>query len=193
MTIYSKANHPSGFYVYAYLRDDGTPYYIGKGKAGRAWHRFKGETQKPMDSARIVIIADKLCEKDSFLLEIAQITLYGRKDLGTGILRNRTSGGEGPSGYTWTEAHHKNFSAATLGKPSKLKGTKLKPEHIARSAASRRGLKQPKIAAAKLGKISPILGYKYPIIFCPHCGKEGKPQMKRYHFDNCKYYQTSLD
>ncbi len=25
-----------------------------------------------------------------------------------------------------------------------------------------------------------------PIIKCPHCEKEGKSNMKRYHFDNCK-------
>jgi len=187
MTIYSKDNHPAGFYVYSYLREDGTPYYIGKGKAGRAWHRSKDETQKPTDVSRIIIIAAELCEEDAFLLEIVQIALHGRKDLGTGILRNRTNGGEGPSGYTWTSEHHKNFSAATLGKPSKLKGTKLKPAHAARSAATRRGMKQPGITAAKLGKVSPILGYKYStIITCPHCGKEGKPQMKQHHFDKCK-------
>jgi hypothetical protein len=121
MTIYSKENHPIGFYVYAYLRSDKTPYYIGKGKAGRAWRRFKKEIRKPVDPTRIIIIEENLTEKDAFLLEKKQISLYGRKDSGTGILRNRTDGGEGPSGYTWTEEHHRNFSASTRGKPSKLK------------------------------------------------------------------------
>jgi hypothetical protein len=105
MHIYSKHNPPIGFYVYSYHRNDGTPYYIGKGVGKRAWRHHKSDSiHPPTNSARINIIAHRLEESESFLLEKILISKLGRKDLGTGILRNRTSGGEGSSGRIATES-----------------------------------------------------------------------------------------
>lgn len=89
------------YYVYAYLREDGSPYYIGKGKERRAWeqHRCNGKgVPTPDDYKRIVLLHENLLETEAFKLEIELIEKYGRKDLGTGILRNKTNGGEGLSG-----------------------------------------------------------------------------------------------
>lgn len=80
------------YYVYKYLREDNTPYYIGKGKNRRAWS--KRHSVGVPDKSRIQIIKDKLTEDEAFQLEIELIAHYGRKDIGTGILRNSTQGGD---------------------------------------------------------------------------------------------------
>jgi len=89
------------YYVYAYLREDGTPYYIGKGKERRAWeqHRSNGKgVHTPSDYKRIVLLYEDLDEPTAFNLETELISKYGRQDLGTGILKNMTNGGEGSAG-----------------------------------------------------------------------------------------------
>ena len=85
------------FYTYAWLRENGVPYYIGKGKGRRAW-------RKGHPKGRVLILKKDLSEREAFKHETYMISVFGRKDLGTGVLVNFTDGGEGSSGYLHTEA-----------------------------------------------------------------------------------------
>ncbi len=89
------------FYTYKWLRKDGTPYYIGKGKGKRAWqvHKRKNVSHYPPEG-RVEIIMNNLTEEEALLHEIWLIALYKRKSEG-GILINLTAGGQGPSGAKW--------------------------------------------------------------------------------------------
>lgn len=94
---------PERFYTYAYLREDRTPYYIGKGQKDRAYYKYKGEIKPPKDKSRIIFLKQNLTEEEAFKHEKYMIVVFGRKDLGTGILRNKTDGGEGTSGWVPSE------------------------------------------------------------------------------------------
>jgi hypothetical protein len=81
-----------------WLRQDGTPYYVGKGHGTRAFIRNKHRQRPPSDTARI-ILQECESEQEAFDLERFFISFYERLDLGTGCLRNLTDGGEGSSGF----------------------------------------------------------------------------------------------
>lgn len=90
------------YYTYAYLREDRTPYYIGKGKkrkVGNAYSRTLAKHNNigipPQD--RILILKHFDLEFDAYKHEIYMIDVFGRKDMGTGILHNKTMGGDGVS------------------------------------------------------------------------------------------------
>ena len=118
------------YYVYAYLREkDLTPYYIGKGKGNRAFSK-NHSVIVPKDKNRIIFYHTNLFEEDAFNLEIKYIDLFGRKDLETGILRNRTNGGDGNAGPKgpMSQNHKDKIALAHKGKPKPPQTEKRKRE-----------------------------------------------------------------
>ena len=108
------------YYTYSYLRCDKTPYYIGKGQDNRAFKRNKKDIKPPKDKSLILILKTNLSEQEALKHEVYMIALYGRKDLGTGILHNRTNGGEGVSGIVQTqETKQKKSIAITIARQNK--------------------------------------------------------------------------
>jgi hypothetical protein len=77
MSIYSLKSLPSGFYVYAYLRNDGTPYYIGKGQGKRAWARSDRTVFPLKDFSNIIILEENLTDIGSLAIERRMIRWYG--------------------------------------------------------------------------------------------------------------------
>ena len=74
------------YYTYAYLREDGTPYYIGKG-SGNRWHqRTQRSIPAPKTDDRIIKLKSNLTEEEAFRHEVYMIAVLPN-------LRNLTTGG----------------------------------------------------------------------------------------------------
>ena len=145
--IFTRKNSPPGYYVYLYLREDGTPYYCGKGSGQRAWSKDR-ITSIPINPSLIVIVAYNLFELWAFGLERRFIRWYGRKDNNTGILDNLTDGGDGVSGLD--SAVYKRMAEKRIGVPLSLKwrnnisagskGVKKGPQSVAHIASVSKSL-----------------------------------------------------
>lgn len=124
------------FYVYCYLDDQNKPFYIGKGRRGRAFVHLNLAKKKRVGSTEslcvvecrrllkrdkqptIIFLATNLTDINSLKLEIEMIAKYGRRGYEeNGILVNQTLGGEGLAGYKQTYEHIEKRVSKYRGKP----------------------------------------------------------------------------
>ncbi len=152
------------FYTYIWTREDGSPYYIGKGAGRRAFVNGSHNVRKPKDASRIQIISAR-DEQSAYETEKFLIAYYGRKDNRTGCLRNFSDGGENPlklspesierraaklRGVPKSVEHRRKLSIANTGK-------KQSPETIAKKVAALTGRKRPefgkKISIMQMGRV----------------------------------------
>jgi hypothetical protein len=79
------------------------------------------------------------------------------------------------------------------------KGKSLTKEHKIKLSEANKGnacLEETKLKLSSImkSKPSPLKGIPQKQIMCPYCNKSGgATNMKRYHFDNCKYKQKKFD
>jgi len=190
------------YYVYAYLDKNLIPYYIGKGKRRRAWSK-QHNVIVPTDYALIIVLERNLTELGALAIERRMIRWYGRQNNGTGILLNKTDGGDGNRAWCVTEKTRQKLKAARALRPPASDETRRRMSESLRgennpnfgkiasadqreaNSAARRGVPRSLDACAKHS--ATIRGIPKPKLTCPHCGLTGgTPQMKRYHFDKCK-------
>jgi len=147
------------FYTYAYLRENGTPYYIGKGRGRRAFNPYGRNVHTPPVD-RILFLKKNLTEEEAFKHEIYMIALYGRKMFEGGILYNHSEGGLGTGGMKGKNQSESAKRKISAGNKGKTKGIPKSEEHRKKISEALKGRKpkpaspeaRRKMSEAKRGK-----------------------------------------
>ena len=153
------------FYTYAYLREDGTPYYVGKGRKRRAFVPHRNGKLPVPPTERILFLKRNLTNEEANKHEIYMISVLGREDRGEGRLLNLTDGGDGTPGHPVTQDFVERCRQRMKGNQL-AKGNKHTEEHKEYMRELFRGRKrsQESIEKAKLSRAKqkpPMLGKKH--------------------------------
>lgn len=112
------------YYVYLYLREDGSPYYVGKGKD----IRYRRPHNVPVPSEdNIWFFAKNLTEEDAFDIERELISQLDG-------LMNKTAGGQGSSGRVLSKETRQKLGNG-------MRGRKHSEETKAKMRLARQGRK----------------------------------------------------
>lgn len=142
----SETNPLECFYVYVHRRlSDNKPFYVGKGKSRRAWdcHNRSRHWNNIVDKHGLIveIVFDSLIETEAFQCEVDTILEFKYFNY---ELCNHTNGGEGLSGFKWSEEQMINH-------PSKLNiGRKASPETVEKISKSLTGRQVSELTRKKL-------------------------------------------
>lgn len=223
------------FFTYV-LRDPETnqAFYVGKGKGSRPfWHiaeaqktkhnyrpnQYKMNTIRNILNKGLDVVIQKIeaaTDQEAIEMEMLLISMYGRRDIKTGILTNRTEGGDGASGYKHTTESKLNMSKSQKGKvlTEEHKANMRKPKSeegrkaiaLARQTTTYRPSEETKkkTSMALKGRPSPMRGRTQSEearlkmskmrkgvpkikVSCPNCSKSvAINTANRWHFNNCK-------
>jgi hypothetical protein len=126
-----------GTFTYLWLRNDGTPVYVGKGTQRRAHQQYGHRVRKPADE--FILLQEHPSEESALEAEAFLISYYGRLDLGDGCLANLSCGGAvSPSfsGHKHTDETRRRIGVTQKGVPKSA-------VHAARISAALRGTVKP--------------------------------------------------
>lgn len=203
-TVYETKNMINGkVYRGVHQTDNLDDGYLGSGNAITNAIKKYGRKNFKKEILFFCESADEMYTKES---ETVDKEFVSRKDT-----YNLMTGGLG--GRTVSEESRKRRSKSMLGEKHPMHGKNLSDDHKRKLSESTKGRVHSKESIRKTletkrSRVYPVVvhsvetrrkksealkGKPLPIVECSNCGKSGGlPQMKRWHFDNCKH-NTGLE